>query len=131
MVENGKLTTLLHNLKTAAKAGIKSTGNASKASYASVVGISPFTFYIQPKEGEKESLFEAGANAISGELSLAATGFMLENGKKAAPVKNFTVSGNFFDLLKSVEMLGGDLEFMNGKFGSPSALVRNIAVAGK
>ena len=39
VVENGKLVTLLHNLKTAAIAGVTSTGNASKASYASVVDI--------------------------------------------------------------------------------------------
>ena len=58
VVENGTLTTLLHNLKTAANAGVKSTGNASKASYASVVGVSPFTFYIQPMDGTKEDLFE-------------------------------------------------------------------------
>lgn len=146
VVENGTLTTLLHNLKTAASAGVKSTGNASKASYAAVVGVSPFTFYIQPMEGAKEDLFElagdgiyvtelaglhAGANAITGEFSLAATGFLIENGAKGAPVKNFTVSGNFFELLKRIETLGGDLEFQNGKFGSPSALVREIAVAGK
>ena len=146
VVENGKLTTLLHNLKTAANAGVKSTGNASKASYAAVVGVSPHTFYIQPMEGTKEDLFalagdgiyvtelaglHAGANAITGEFSLAATGFLVEQGKKGAPVKNFTVSGNFFELLKSIEKLGGDLEFQHGKFGSPSVLVRDIAVAGK
>lgn len=146
VVENGTLTTLLHNLKTAANAGVKSTGNASKASYAAVVGVSPFTFHIRPMEGTKEDLFalagdgiyvtelaglHAGANAITGEFSLAATGFVIESGKKGAPVKNFTVSGNFFELLKGIEKLGGDLEFQHGKFGSPSALVRNIAVAGK
>ena len=146
VVDGGKLTTLLHNLKTAAKAGVKSTGNASKASYAAVVGVSPFTFYIQPMDGTKEALFEkagegiyvtdlaglhAGANPITGEFSLAATGFVIEDGKKGAPVKNFTVSGNFFDLLKDIEMRGGDLEFLGGRIGSPSALVRGIAVAGK
>lgn len=146
VVEKGDLTTLLHNLKTAANAGVKSTGNASKASYAAVVGVSPFTFYIQPMEGTREDLFElagdgiyvtelaglhAGANAITGEFSLAATGFVIEEGKKGAPIKNFTVSGNFFELLKGIEKLGGDLEFQRGKFGSPSVLVRDIAVAGK
>ena len=30
VIENGRLTTLLHNLKTARKAGVRSTGNASK-----------------------------------------------------------------------------------------------------
>lgn len=158
VVEKGVLSTLLHNLKTAAKAGVKSTGNASKASYSSVVGVSPFTFYIQPAsdteetaENKKlpkvpEALFRkagegiyvtelmglhAGANAVTGDFSLSAKGFLITEGDKGAPVKNFTVSGNFFELLKSVEVLGSDLEFLQGKFGSPSILVRDIAVAGQ
>lgn len=149
VVENGTLLTLLHNLKTAANEGVKTTGNASKASYASVVGVSPFTFYIQPSEGEGCSLkdmlrtagtgiyvtevtgLHAGANPVTGDFSLSSTGFLIEDGKKAAPVKNFTVSGNFFTLLKEIEKVGSDLKLLRGKFGSPSMLVRDIAVAGK
>ncbi len=156
VVEGGVLTTLLHNLKTAAKAGGKSTGNASKPSYASVVGISPFTFYICPGKGEQhtdgdsmgdpEELFasageglyvteisglHAGANPVTGDFSLSSRGFLIQEGKKGAPVKNFTVSGNFFTLLKEMEQLGADLDFVNGMYGSPSVLVREISVAGK
>ena len=120
--------------------------------------ISPFTFYIQPAgdteetaENKKlpkvpEALFRkagegiyvtelmglhAGANAVTGDFSLSAKGFLITEGGKGAPVKNFTVSGNFFELLKNVEVLGNDLEFLQGKFGSPSILVRDIAVAGQ
>ncbi len=146
VVEHGKLVTLLHNLKTAAAAGVKSTGNASKASYSSVVGVSPFIFYLRPMEGTKEELFalaeegiyvtdisglHAGANPITGDFSLLSQGFLIQQGKKAAPVKNFTMSGNFFTLLKEIEKVGEDLEFLNGKVGAPSVLVRDIAVAGK
>ena len=149
VVEKGTLSTLLHNLKTAAKAGVKSTGNASKMSYSSVVGVSPFTFYIQPSEGQgssPEDMFRAagegiyvtevtglhaGANPVTGDFSLSSTGFLIQEGGKAAPVKNFTVSGNFFGLLKGIEKVGTDLEFIRGKYGAPSVLVRDMAVAGK
>lgn len=146
VVEKGMLTTLLHNLKTAAAAGVKSTGNAHKASYSSAVGISPFTFYVQPVEGTKEELFEtvgdgiyvtevtglhAGANAVTGDFSLSARGFLIKGGKQDAPVKSFTVADNFFTLLKKVERIGTDLEFSPGGFGSPSVLVKDITVAGK
>ncbi len=73
----------------------------------------------------------AGANPVTGDFSLASKGFLITDGKKGAPVKNFTVSGNFFDLLKEVEKLGDDLDFIRGKYGSPSVMVRNLAVAGK
>lgn len=146
VVEKGTLKTLLHNLKTAASAGVKSTGNASKASYAAVVGVSPFTFYIQPVKGTREELsahagegilvtevtgMHAGANPITGDFSLSSSGFLIEGGRKTKPVKNFTVSGNFFSLLKEISEVGEDLEFQHGKWGSPSILVRDMAVAGQ
>ena len=39
LIQDGKLNTLLHNLKTANKAGVKSTGNGFKASYASPISV--------------------------------------------------------------------------------------------
>lgn len=149
VIEEGTLKTLLHNLSTAAKAGVKSTGNGQKASYASNVGVGPFTFYLKPVQGTREELLaaagdgicikevaglHAGANAITGDFSLLAAGFRFENGQKTKPVKSITVSGNFFELLKQVERVGTDLEFirvMGGKCGSPSVLVRDMTIAGE
>ncbi|CEH34479.1 TldD/PmbA protein [Romboutsia lituseburensis] len=51
IVSQGKLTTLLHNLKTANKANVKTTGNGFKASYSSQVGVEPSNLYIE--KGEK------------------------------------------------------------------------------
>ena len=48
LIKNGKLNSLLHNLKTANKAGVKSTGNGFKSSYASPISVSPTNFYIEP-----------------------------------------------------------------------------------
>lgn len=149
IIENGVLNTLLHNLSTAARAGVKSTGNGQKASYASNVGVGPFTLYLQPGEGDCEELaaaagsgicikdlsgLHAGANAITGDFSLLASGYRFEDGKKTAPVKNITVSGNFFTVLKEIERVGSDLRFIRaagGKCGSPSVLVRDMTIAGE
>ncbi len=149
VIEEGVLKTLLHNLATAAKAGVRSTGNGQKASYASTVGVGPFTFYLQPVEGTREELLaaagngicirdvsglHAGANPITGDFSLLAAGYSFEDGKKVKPVKNITVSGNFLTLLKEIERVGSDLEFIRaagGKCGSPSVLVRNMTIAGE
>ena len=51
VIENGVLKTLLYDLATAKKVGVKSTGNGHRASYTSPVGIAPYSFYI--KAGEK------------------------------------------------------------------------------
>lgn len=150
IIENGTLQTFLHNLKTAAKAGVKSTGNAYKASYASNVSVAPYSFYLKPGELSQEELFakagngiylteinggHAGANAVTGDFSLQSAGFLIENGKKGKSVRGFTVAGNFFELLKSIEQVGSDLHFEMPSgctvFGSPSVLVKELSVAGK
>lgn len=146
VVENGKLKTLLYNLKTANKAGIKSTGNGFKSSYASPVSVGPTNFYL--KNGEKDfkellnevkngviisefSGLHAGANSITGDFSLAAKGFMIEDGKQTFPIEQITVSGNFFKLLKDVEEVCSDIKFPMSSFGSPSVLISELSIAGE
>lgn len=150
VIENGVLKTILHNLKTAHVAGVKTTANASKAGYAAPVGISPYTFYFCPGEKDQEALMaqmgegllissmtgmHAGASAVSGDFSLQSNGFRVENGKKGKAIRNFTVAGNFFELLKHVEAVGSDLKLDTPSgstcFGSPSLLVSGLSMAGK
>ena len=150
VIENGKLTTLLYNLKTAAVAGKKTTGNASKAGYDSGVAVRPFTMYLQGGEISEEELLQqagegvyitdlsglhAGANAISGDFSLQSSGFMIRDGKKAEYVKSFTVAGNFYEMLKNIRILANNCTLPRAMgmttFGSPSVLVDGLSVAGK
>ena len=146
VIENGRLTTLLHNLKTARKAGVKTTGNAAKAGYAGAVNVSPSNFYLKPgKKTQAELLADmgdglvitevsglhAGANPISGDFSVIAQGYTVKDGKKDQPVEQITVAGNFYQLLKNIRAVGSDLTFPGSPIGSPSVDVGEIAVAGK
>ncbi|MCK9526541.1 MAG: TldD/PmbA family protein, partial [Limnochordia bacterium] len=149
VIEKGKLITFLHNLKTAKKDGVESTGNASRASFKSPVGISPTNFFIQPGTLDYEALIErmgdgiiiinvqglhSGADAVSGDFSLGAYGYLVENGAIVRPIEQITIAGNFFKLLEAVEAIGSDLEFgspsSRGHVGSPSLLIRHLSVAG-
>lgn len=146
IVTNGKLNTLLYNLKTAHKAGVKSTGNGFKGSYASTVGVSETNFYIKPGQKSFEEIcmevnqgliitefagLHSGASSVTGDFSLAAKGFMIEDGKKSFPVEQITVAGNFFTLLKDIEEVGSDLKFPMSSIGCPSIVVKELSVAGK
>ena len=150
VIENGKLNTLLYNLKTAAVAGKKTTGNASKGGYDAAVGIRPFTMYLEGGDISEEELLanagngvmitslgglHAGADAISGDFSLQSSGYMIENGKKAGYVKSFTVAGNFYDLLKNIVALADNCKLPRAMgmttFGSPTVLVDGLSIAGK
>ena len=74
----------------------------------------------------------AGANVQSGDFSLQAEGFLVKDGKKAAPVKNFTVADNFYELLKKVANISSQVKFGVGSdFGAPEVLLTGIAVSGK
>ena len=150
VIEKGVLNTLLYNLKTAAVAGKKTTGNASKAGYDAPVGIRPFTMYLEGGEITEEQLLEkagsgvyitslsglhAGADSVSGDFSLQSAGYMLEEGKKTRYVKSFTVAGNFYELLKNIVALANNSHLPRAMgstaFGAPTVLVEGLSVAGK
>lgn len=146
LIQDGKLNTLLHNLKTANKAGVKSTGNGFKASYASPISVSPTNFYIEPGVNSLEEMtkkidkgliitdlagLHSGANSITGDFSLAAKGFYIENGVKTHPVEQITVAGNFFTLLTDIEEVGDDLKFPMSSVGSPSIMIKELSIAGE
>ncbi|MDO5804529.1 MAG: TldD/PmbA family protein [Clostridia bacterium] len=145
VVENGILKTYLYNLKTANKDGVQSTGNGFKSSFRGTVGVSTTNFFIQNGTTEFEDLLSdinngllitdvaglhSGANSISGDFSLAAEGFLIENGKITAPVEQITIAGNFYNLLSDVKDIGNDLKFNSSAIGSPSLAFDSIQVAG-
>jgi len=74
----------------------------------------------------------AGANPISGEFSLQALGLKVEGGEVAYPVENFTVAGNFLELLSRITALGRELEWhpMMYVVGSPMVEVAELSFAG-
>ena len=149
VIEEGRLNTLLHNLKTAHKQGVRTTANASRPGYAAQVGVAPTNFYFKPTQDSFDAMLEklgdgllitdlqgmhAGANPITGDFSLAAKGFRVRDGRRAEAVAQITVAGNFYELLNAVEAVGGDLEFLTPSescFGSPSLLIRQLSVAGR
>lgn len=149
VIDGGVLTTLLHNLKTAHKQGVPTTGNAARTSYASQVSVAPTNFFIKPGARDRDALLKtlgdgllitelqglhAGANAVSGAFSLSAKGFLIEGGRIARPVSGITAAGNFFELLGQVEEVGGDLWFSvpgTSCVGSPTLLVGALTIAGR
>ncbi|MBQ6711701.1 MAG: TldD/PmbA family protein [Clostridia bacterium] len=147
VVKDGVLKTLLHNLKTAHKAGCASTSYGGRGSAASPVGVAPSNFMIVPGEKSYEELLEtmgegliirdvsglhAGLDPISGDFSLLAGGWLRKDGK-LQPVEQITVAGNFFTLLKEVEEVGADLWLgipQGSVVASPSLRVQGLMVSG-
>ena len=140
VIEDGVLKTLLHNRKTAKKAGCRTTGNAAGAGH-----VAPTNLFFKPGKLTQEELLanlgdglyltevsglHAGANPISGDFSLLSRGFEIKGGRVVRAVEEFTVAGNFYQLLKDITDVGGDLLFEASPIGSPSVLVKRLDVAG-
>ncbi len=148
VIKEGKLTTFLHNLKTAKKAEVETTGNAYRASHKSKISISPTNMYLKKGDNTFENLLtelnegliiedvqglHSGANQVSGEFSLSARGFYVVNGEIKRPVEQITISGNFLQLLKDIKLLGNDFKMglpSSGHIGSPSVLIEGLDVSG-
>ena len=142
IIENGKLNTLLYNRMYAKLLGKETTGNAASATH-----IEPKGMYIAPGELTNDELLKrlgdglyltslqglhAGANVQSGDFSLQADGFLVKDGKKVAPIKNFTVADNFYQLLKKVDAVSSEVKFgVTSDFGAPEILFTDVAVSGK
>ena len=70
-----------------------------------------------------------GSNLVTGDYSVGATGFMVENGLFKYPVNEITIAGNFKDIFKKIT-LADDLEFKYST-NAPTMLIEGMVVAGK
>ncbi len=148
LVKNGVLQTLLYDLTNAKKAGVQTTGNAARG-YADPVAIAPYCLRIEPGDYTPDALLDrlqnglyitelkglhAGADAVTGDFSIESAGFLVEEGKRTRPVHSFTVAGNFFELLRSIDGIANNVEMgmcATTVMAAPNVLVRSLAVAGE
>jgi len=144
LVAAGVLNGFLHNTYTARRGSTTSTGNASRAGYRSTPGVGASNFYVQPGSVSFESLLaradggvliqevsgvHSGANPISGEFSVGATGLRIAGGALGEPVREMTIASTVPDMLKSVTAVGSDLRFFSS-VGTPSILIGEMTLAG-
>jgi PmbA protein len=141
IIKSGRLTTFLYDTYSARKSGTKSTANARRE-YLSLPSIGPLNFYLQPGQYSPHEIIEStpngllltnlmgfGANTVTGDYSLGGSGIWIENGQLAYPVEGITVAANMLDILKRIDMIGKDLEFLS-PVASPTFRVARMTVSG-
>ncbi len=143
LVLEGVCRGYLYDTYWAGRAGTASTGNAVRGGYKSTPGIGITNLYIEKGERGFETLLkELGSglfitellgvhtiNAVSGDFSLGAAGFRVENGEITSPVRGMAISGNLLGLFSSVAECASDLRFI-GSIGAPGLLVEQIEASG-
>ena len=70
-----------------------------------------------------------GFNGVTGDYSQGAGGFWIENGERAYPVTEITVSANFDELWKGIDAVGDDLDTRSST-QCPTFRVANMMIAG-
>ena len=132
LVEKGILKHYLIDTYNGKKLKLKSNGRCGgtsnlyfengKVSYNDLLNSNSKCLYITETIGH-------GSNIITGDYSVGATGFLVENGELKYPVNEITIAGNFKNMFQNIT-LANDLEF-EYSINSPTMLIEGMVVAGK
>ena len=132
LVERGFLKEYLVDTYNGKKLNIKSNGRSGgstnlyfengQISFEELLKIHSRSLYITETIGH-------GTNLVTGDYSVGANGFLVENGELKYPVSEITIAGNFNDIFKSIT-LANDLDFKYS-VNSPTMMIEGMTVAGK
>jgi PmbA protein len=143
LVEKGVLKGFIYNTIAASRAGVKSTGNASRGGFTSLPGIGTHNIYVIPGKSSPEEIIRNtgrgillkevtgyGINPVNGNFSGGASGLWIENGKVLHPVKGLTIAGTAREMLMGIDMLGNDTD-MSRSFAAPTIRISELQIGGK
>jgi PmbA protein len=132
LVEEGVLKNYLIDTYNGKKLNLKSNGRCGgtsnlyfdngKISLKDLLNSNSKCLYITETIGH-------GSNLVTGDYSVGATGFLIENGEFKFPINEITIAGNFKDMFKNIT-LANDLEFKYST-NSPTMMIEGMVVAGK
>jgi PmbA protein len=141
IVDRGVLRTFLTDTFSARKLGRRSTGSAGRgigggphvttSNFILANGRTPVADLERVAQGlYVTDLMGFGFNAVTGDFSQGAGGFWLQNGERAFPVSEVTISANFDDLWKGIEAVGDDQD-ATSSVQAPSLRVGRMTVGGR
>jgi PmbA protein len=140
IIEDGRLTTWLLDLRSARQLGLATTGHAARGT-SGPPGPAPANVYMaagkrsradmiaEIKEGfYVTDLMGMGVNGVTGDYSRGAGGFWIENGVITHPVNEMTIASNLKDMFLNLEA-ADDLELRFG-MDAPTVRIDGMMIAG-
>jgi len=158
LVEDGVLTTYLHDTISAKHYGVKPTGNGRRESYQYAPLPRMRSTYMQPGPHKKEEIIASVkkglycTNFTNGQVQIGAgdftfyvkNGYLIEDGKLTRPIKDVNIIGNGPKVLEQIDMVADDLTIDQGGWtcgkdgqsvpvsqGIPTVRVASITVGGR
>jgi len=158
LVDNGVLTSYMHDRISARFYGVKPTGNGRRQSYQHYAIPRMRNTYMPAGPASSEDVIKAAGKGIyvqdvaNGQVKIGegdfafyvAQGRMIEGGRLGAPIKDVNIMGNGPKMLANITMVANDFEFYQGGggacgkdgqaapvgFGLPTCLVKSLTVGG-
>ena len=158
LVEDGVLTTYLHDSISAKHYGVKPTGNGRRESYQYPPLPRMRSTYMLPGPHKKEEIIASVKKGIyctnftNGQVQIGAgdftfyvkNGYLIEDGKLTRPIKDVNIIGNGPKVLEQIDMVADDLTIDQGGWtcgkdgqsvpvsqGIPTVRVASITVGGR
>lgn len=132
------------------------TGNARSVNYRFPPIVRMTNTYIEKGPHKKEEIFDVkkaiyaigsrgGMTELESFVFTAMYGYIIEKGKRKKMVRDITLSGNVFETLRNIEMIGDDLEIHGGiggcgkngqaplpvGTGGPHVRIKNVVIGGR
>lgn len=140
IVDKGVLQTWILSTADALQLGLTTTGHASRGINAPPYP-SPSNLYMEPGSHTPADLmrdiahgvyltnvYGSGIDIVTGDVSLGAAGFLIENGEVTVPVAGITIAGNLREMFRHVTP-ANDLTFRYGT-DAPTLRIDGMTVAG-
>jgi PmbA protein len=143
LIERGVLVGFMYNTIVAKRAGVRSTGNASRGGFTSLPGIGPHNVVMAAGPAKPEDIIRAtktgllvkevtgyGINPVNGNFSGGAAGFWIEDGKIAFPVRGLTIAGTAEAMLDGIDMVADDLD-LDRTMTAPTFRIKLLQIGGE
>ena len=156
LIRDGVLVGRLHSRETAAKMGEQLTGNARAMSYQYEPIVRMTNTYIDKGDATFEDMIKDiklglyALDLVGGQTAKemftfsAAYGYMIRDGEVAELVRDVVLTGNVFETLMNIDMIGNEIGWAQsgacGKgaqqslrtgFGGPNIRIQNVVVGGR
>jgi TldD protein len=158
LIRDGILVGRLHSRETAAKMGEQPTGNARSIGFQYPPIVRMTNTYIEGGTATFEDMIADvdlgiyAINAIGGQTSMemftfsAAYAYMIRDGQIAELIRDVVLTGNVFETMMNIDMLGDTVEWAPGGpggcgkggqnglrtgLGGPHARIRNVVIGGR
>ncbi len=147
LIDAGVLSGFLYDTVSASRSGVASTGSAVRGGFSGTPTPGCRALVLAPGgEGYDQDgvlaavgdgLFvqsmtgvHSGVNPISGDFSVGAEGLMIRNGKLAEPVREITVASTLQRMLRSLEAVGADVEWLPGIAAGQTLAIGDMQISG-